>query len=98
MNPFVAVGIALLLFLGNMIYSAYSVKLLREHSRKLSTYKKLKEENLKLRAEIERMLNVKELERYAVRHGFRPFNWEEFALILFTEPEERDQPRKRRKR
>ncbi|HHJ63482.1 MAG TPA: hypothetical protein ENJ61_01095 [Aquifex aeolicus] len=95
MNPFIVVLIALLIFIGNMIYSAYSVKVLREHSRMLSTYKNLKEENLKLRAEIERMLNVRELERYAVRHGFRPFNWEEFALILFTEPEEKDRSRKR---
>jgi len=95
MNPFGVVAIALLIFIGNLIYSAYSVKVLREHSRLLSTYKDLKEENLKLRAEIERMLNVRELERYAIRHGFRPFSWEEFALILFTEPEEKDRSKER---
>jgi len=98
MNPFAVVGFAVLLFLGNMIYSAYSIKILREHSKKLSLYKSLKEENIRLRAEIERMLNVKELEKHAIRHGFKPFNWEEFALILLTEPEEKDQSRKRGKR
>ena len=96
MNPFLAVGLGVLIFLANMIYSAYSIKVLKEHSEKLSTYKSLKEENLRLRAEIERM-HVKELERYALRRGFRPFNWEEFALILFKEPSKKDRSRKRRR-
>ncbi len=83
MNPFLAVAVGVLIFLGNMIYSAYSIKVLKEHSEKLKTYKSLKEENLKLKVQIERMLNIRELERYALRHGFKPFNWEEFAIILF---------------
>ncbi len=98
MNPFLTVGIALLIFLGNMIYSSYSIKVLKEHSRKLTEYKSLKEENLRLKAEIEKMLNIKKLEQYALRRGFRPFNWEEFAIILFKEPSGKDQPKKRRKR
>ena len=86
-----------LIFLANMLYSAYSIKILKEHSQKLSTYKSLKEENLRLRAEIERMLNIKELERYALRRGFKPFNWEEFALILFKEPSKKGRTKKRRR-
>ncbi len=97
MNPFLIVGIALLIFLGNMIYSAYSIKILKEHSEKLSRYKSLKEENLKLKAEIEKMLNIKELERYALRKGFKPFNWEEFAIILFRETSKKGQSKKRRR-
>ncbi len=97
MNPFYAVGLALLIFLGNMLYSAYSIKVLKEHSEKLSRYKSLKEENLKLKAEIEKMLNIKELERYALRHGFKPFNWEEFAIILFKEPSGKGRTKKRRR-
>lgn len=97
MKPFVVVGIALLIFLGNMIYSAYSIKVLKEHSEKLSRYKSLKEENLKLRAQIEEMLNIKELERYALKRGFKPFNWEEFAIILFKEPPKKGRTKKRRK-
>lgn len=97
MNPFLVVGIALLIFFGNMLYSAYSIKVLKEHSDKLSTYKSLKEENLKLRAQIEKMLNIKELERYALQRGFKPFNWEEFAIILFKESSKRDRTRKRRR-
>lgn len=97
MNLFIVVGIAVLIFLGNMIYSTYSIKVLKEHSEKLSTYKSLKEENLKLKAEIEKMLNIKELERYALRRGFKPFNWEEFAIILFKEPSKKGRTKKRRK-
>jgi len=97
MNPFLAVGVGVLIFLGNLLYSAYSIKVLKEHSRKLSTYKSLKEENLRLRAEIEKMLNIKELERYALRRGFKPFNWEEFALILFKEPSKKGRTKKRRR-
>ncbi len=97
MNPFLAVGLGVLIFLANMLYSAYSIKILKEHSRKLSTYKSLKEENLRLRAEIEKMLNIKELERYALRRGFKPFNWEEFALILFKEPSKKGRTRKHRR-
>ncbi|EDP75767.1 hypothetical protein [Hydrogenivirga sp. 128-5-R1-1] len=97
MNPFLAVGLGVLIFLANMLYSAYSIKILKEHSQKLSTYKSLKEENLRLRAEIERMLNIKELERYALRRGFKPFNWEEFALILFKEPSKKGRTKRRRR-
>ncbi len=97
MNPFLAVGLGVLIFLANMLYSAYSIKVLKEHSQKLSTYKSLKEENLRLRAEIEKMLNIKELERYALRRGFKPFNWEEFALILFKEPSKKGRTKKRRR-
>ncbi|RLJ70675.1 hypothetical protein BCF55_0956 [Hydrogenivirga caldilitoris] len=97
MNPFLIVGLGLLIFLANMLYSAYSIKVLREHSQKLSTYKSLKEENLKLRAEIENILNIRELERYALKQGFKPFNWEDFALILFKEPSEKGRTKKRRR-
>ncbi len=97
MNPFIITFLAVIVFLGNMIYSAYSVKVLREHSKKLKEYKSIKEENLKLRAQIEKMLNVKELERYALRYGFKIFNWEEFALLIFRESSEKDQPRKHRR-
>ncbi len=97
MNPFLIVLIALVIFLGNLFYSVYAIKILKDHSQKLSSYKSLKEENLKLRAEIEKMLSVKELERFALKRGFKPFNWEEFAIILFKEPSEKGQPKKRRK-
>ncbi len=97
MSPFLLVGLGVLILLANMIYSAYSIKVLKEHSQKLSTYKSLKEENLRLRAEIERMLNIRELERYALQRGFKPFNWEEFALILFKEPSKKGRSRKRRR-
>ena len=98
MNPFVVVGVALLIFLGNLLYSAYSLKVLKEYSEKLSRYKSLKEENLKIRAEIERLLNLKELERYALKRGFRYFNWDEFVLYILREPPERDQPKRNGKR
>ncbi len=97
MNPFLVVGLGVLIFVGNMIYSAYSIKVLKDHSRKLKEYKSLREENLKLKAEIEKILNVKKLERDALRRGFKPFNWEEFAIILFTEPEGKGRTKKRRK-
>ena len=97
MNPFMIVFIALVIFLGNLFYSVYAIRILKDHSAKLSTYKSLKEENLRLRAEIEKMLSIEELERYAIKRGFKPFNWEEFAILLFKEPSERGQPRKRRK-
>jgi hypothetical protein len=95
MNPFILLLTAVLLFIGNMIYSAYAVKVLKEHSDKLKEYKSLKEENLKLKAQIEKMLNIKELERYALRRGFKPFNWEEFAIILFKEPSRKGRTKKR---
>ncbi len=97
MNPLLAVVLALLLFLGNMLYSAYSVKVLKEHSKKLRLYKHLREENLKLRARIEEFLNIKELERYALKKGFKPFNWEEFVIYIVTEPSEKDRTRKKSK-
>jgi hypothetical protein len=97
MNPFLILLIALVIFIGNLFYSVYSIKILKDHSLKLSAYKSLKEENLKLRAEIEKILSVKELERYAVRRGFKPFNWEEFAIILFREDGGKDRSRKRRR-
>ncbi len=97
MNPFLAVGLGVLIFLGNLIYSSYSVKVLKEHSEKLSRYKSLKEENLKLKAEIEKMLNLRDLERYAVKRGFRPFSWEEFVAYILREPSERGRPMKRRR-
>jgi len=97
MKPFYAVFIGVLIFIGNMVYSTYSVKVLKEHSQKLTRYKKLKEENLKLKAEIEKILNVKKLERYALRQGFKPFSWEEFALILFKESPRKGRTKKRRR-
>ncbi len=95
MNPLLAIGLALLIFIGNLIYSACSLRIVKEHSEKLSKYKALKEENLKIRAEIERMLNLRELERYALRKGFKPFSWEEFALFILREPSGRDRSKKR---
>jgi len=97
MNPLLIVIIALVIFLGNLFYSVYAIRVLKDHSTKLSTYKSLKEENLRLKAEIEKMLSIEELERYAVRRGFRPFNWEEFAIFLFKEPSKKGQPRRRRR-
>jgi hypothetical protein len=97
MNPFLAVGLGFLIFLGNLLYSSYSLKVVREHSRKLSTYKALKEENLRLRAEIEKMLNIRELERFALKRGFRPFSWEEFVIYMLREPSGKDRPKRRRR-
>ncbi|MDQ7038890.1 MAG: hypothetical protein Q9N26_06800 [Aquificota bacterium] len=97
MNPFLMVAVGVLLFLGNLLYSAYSLKVVREHSLKLNRYKTLKEENLKLKADIERLLNIKDLERYAVRRGFRPFSWEEFVIYVLTEPSGKGRSRERRR-
>jgi len=94
MNFFLAFSLGVLILLGNMLYSLYSIKVMREHSQKLREYKSLREENLRLRGEIEKILNVKELERYAIRRGFKPFDWEEFVLPLFKEPSGTDHTRK----
>lgn len=90
------VGLSVSLLVGNMLFSSYSIKLLKEYSAKLSEYRKLKEENLELRAKIEKELNLKDLERYALRKGFKPFRWEEFVLILI-ELSEKDRTKKLRK-
>ena len=95
MNPFLVVLIALIIFLGNLFYSVYAIRVLKDHSQKLSLYKSLKEENLRLRAEIEKILSVEELEKYALSRGFKPFNWEEFALTLFREPSKKGRTRGR---
>ncbi len=97
MNPFIVVLIALIIFVGNLFYSVYAIRVLKEHSEKLSLYKSLKEENLRLRAEIEKILSVEELERYALSRGFKPFNWEEFALMLFKEPSRKGRTKGRNK-
>ena len=97
MNPVLLITIGVLFFLVNFFYSSYSLKILQEHSHKLTKYKMLKDENLKLRAQIENILNIKELERHALRHGFKPFDWEETVLILLTKPSRKDQPKKLRK-
>jgi len=95
MNPLLAVVLALLLFFANMFYSAYSIKVLKDHSNRLKLYKHLREENLKLKARIESFLNIKELERYALKKGFKPFNWEEFVIYIVTEPSEKGRTRKK---
>lgn len=97
MNPFFLIAVGIFLFLINFLYSSYSLKVLKEHSHKLTEYKKLKDDNLKLRAQIESILNAKELERYALRHGFKPFSWEETVLFLLTEPSRKGQSKKPRK-
>ncbi len=97
MNPFLTVCLAVLLFLCNLLYSTYSLKTVREYSLKLSKYKALKEENLKLKASIERLLNIRDLERYAVRRGFKPFSWEEFVIYVLTEPSGKGRSKKRRR-
>ncbi len=77
---------ALFLFLINAIFSAYAVKVLKEYSENVKTYKKIREENLKLRVEIEKMLNMEKLEEYAKRKGFKEFSWEEFVIhVIFEE-------------
>ncbi len=88
---------AILLFGGNLLFSIYALDTLKEHSQKLRLYKSLKEENLKLRASIEKLLNVKELRKYAFRKGFRPFDWEELVIYIITEPSEKGRTKKRSK-
>ncbi len=88
-------GLAFLL--AGLLYSSYALKVSKEHARKLTELKRLKEENLRLKAEIESMLDIEGFKRWALRHGYKPFDWEKFVLDRFTKPSRRGQSRERRK-
>lgn len=94
---FSLIGMSVALLLASLLYSSYALKVSKEHTRKLTELKSLKEENLRLRAEIEKMLDIKEFKRWALRHGYQPFNWEKFVLEAFTEPSRKGQSKGRRR-
>ncbi len=94
---FSLLGVAFLLFILSLLYSSYALKVSREHARKLTELKHLKEENLRLKASIEKMLNIKAFKRWAVKHGYEPFDWEKFVLEDFIKPSKRGQSKGRRR-
>lgn len=64
-----------LILLGvNFLYSAYSIDLSKDYAKKVSELKKEKERSLKLKAEVEELVNYKTVKSYAESAGFEPID------------------------
>ncbi len=70
-----------LLFLLNLLYSAYSVDVAKEYTKKVSELKRERERSLILKAEIEKYINYKTAKSYAEASGFSPVDWNRVKVV-----------------
>lgn len=71
-----------LMFLGvNLLYSAYTIDLSKDYAKKVSELKREKERSLKLKAEIEALVNYKTAKSYAESTGFEPIDWSKVRIV-----------------
>ncbi|MFN3471504.1 MAG: hypothetical protein ACK4LT_01535 [Aquificaceae bacterium] len=65
----------------NLLYSAYSIDLSKDYAKKVSELKREKEKSLRLKAEIEELVNYKTVKGYAESAGFEPIDWSKVKIV-----------------
>ncbi|MCY0866082.1 MAG: hypothetical protein AB1353_04055 [Aquificota bacterium] len=71
-----------LMFLGiNLLYSAYTIDLSKDYAKKVAELKREKEKSLKLKAQIEELINYKTAKSYAESIGFEPIDWSKVKIV-----------------
>ncbi|MEZ0361091.1 MAG: hypothetical protein ABWK04_04210 [Hydrogenobacter sp.] len=73
--------ISLVLVVANLLYSAYALKTSKDYAKKLAQLRAQMERQLKLRAEIEKLVNYATAKNYAKADGFIPIDWGKVKIL-----------------
>ncbi|MEN3027852.1 MAG: hypothetical protein ABDH29_01185 [Aquificaceae bacterium] len=76
--------LSLLLLAINYLYSAYSIDVSKEYTRKVSELKRERERSLILKAELEKHVNYRTAKVYAESSGFGPIDWSRVRLVKLS--------------
>ena len=74
-------ALSLFLIVLNLLYSSWSIHIFKEYAKSFKSYKRETEKNLKLKAQIEGMVNYTSAKDYANSKGFTPIDWNKVTLV-----------------